>query len=84
MLCSGCFQSHFPQPNMKSCKLKKYQEKQSFWPNRLRGGADNEDDAEDSIERLKNLEQSVTPMVAKAFSSSLVSHQTYLQNRVLC
>ena len=41
-LCSGCFNSHFPQPNMKICNLKqkiKRQEKDSSWPYRLRGGA---------------------------------------------
>ena len=36
-LCSGCFNSHFPQPNMKICKLK--QQVHSSWPRRMRGGA---------------------------------------------
>ena len=36
-LCSGCFSSHFPQPNMKNCKFKN-----TPFPIRLRGGAHNE------------------------------------------
>ena len=47
-LCSGCFNAHFPQPNMKICKLKQETNRNSrkkrvenAWPPRLRGGADN-------------------------------------------
>ena len=43
-LCSGCFNAHFPQPNMKICKLKPETNKkgvENAWPPRLRGGADN-------------------------------------------
>ena len=69
-LCSGCFKSHFPNPNMMFCKLKKHKEKQSFWPFRLSGGADNEDDDQISIEQLGNREQSVSPMVKKAIKNA--------------
>ena len=49
-LCSGCFITHFPQPNMKICKLKKRDSTKDIVnsrmeypkPLRLRGGADNE------------------------------------------
>ena len=52
-LCSGCFKAHFPQPNMKICKLKQEMKRNSrkvvvdsrvdnSWPPRLCGGADNE------------------------------------------
>ena len=40
-ICSGCFNAHFPQPNMKTCMLKqetKRQQVHSSWPYRLRGG----------------------------------------------
>jgi hypothetical protein len=50
-LCSGCFKSHFPNPNMMFCKLKKHKEKQSFWPYRLTGGGDNEDGDQINIEQ---------------------------------
>ena len=47
-LCSGCFNAHFPQPNMKICKLNQETRRNSRkkgvlnpWPHRLRGGADN-------------------------------------------
>ena len=46
-LCSGCFKVHFPQPNMKICKLKQEMRRNSrkkgmknLQPTRLRGGAD--------------------------------------------
>ena len=53
-LCSGCFKSHFPQPNMKICKLKQEIKRnsrkvvsnsrvESSWPPRLRGGSDIEE-----------------------------------------
>jgi hypothetical protein len=47
-LCSGCFNSHFPQPNRKLCKLQQETKRISrkkgvdnTRPPRLRGGADN-------------------------------------------
>ena len=47
-LCSGCFNTHFPQPNMKICKLKvetirntRKLQAESSWPPRLRGGTGN-------------------------------------------
>ena len=49
-ICDRCFVSHFPQPNMKSCKLAKERRKgpaKSFWTQRLRGGAGS--DLSDSI-----------------------------------
>ena len=55
---------------MMFCKLKKHKEKQSFWPFRLSGGADNEDDDQISIEQLGNREQSVSPMVKKAIKNA--------------
>ena len=42
-LCSGCFSSHFPQPNMRDCKYIKKQIKKTSFPIRLRGGAQSED-----------------------------------------
>ena len=59
-LCSGCFNSHFPQPNMKICKLKHESKRnkrkivsnsrvESSWPPRLRGGSDNEEGKSSSM-----------------------------------
>ena len=40
-LCTGCFYSHFPKPNMKDCKMKRKNTRDKlFFPIRLRGGAD--------------------------------------------
>ena len=56
---------------MKICKLKKQKEKQLFWPYRLTGGADNEDDDKISIERyLENMKESISPMVNKAIENA--------------
>ena len=45
-ICTGCFYSHFPQPNMKECKLKsKKLKKNHGYPFRLRGGAGNASDS---------------------------------------
>ena len=52
-LCSGCFSSHFPNPNMKICKANRDKKLKKFNPvgtYRLMGGADYEaDDQEPSL-----------------------------------
>ena len=45
-LCTGCFYSHFPQPNMKECKMKSKKFKKNLgYAIRLRGGAGSASDS---------------------------------------
>ena len=72
-LCAGCFNGHFPQPNMKMCKLKseiKRQQISSSWPCRLRGGADEEHKQQGIAKSLKNLDESISPMVQTAVKNA--------------
>ena len=70
-LCSGCFKSHFPKPNMKICKLKMQSRKQSFWPFRLTGGGGYGNDDQISIEQyLENLKDSTSPMINRAMENA--------------
>ena len=72
-LCLGCFNGHFPQPNMKMCKLKrdiKRHQVSSFWPYRLKGGADEEHKQQGIAKSLKNLDESISPMVQTAVKNA--------------
>ena len=59
---------------MKICKLRKTKRREkagSVWPYRLRGGADNEDSNHQSFaQSMKNLEESISPMVMKAIENA--------------
>ena len=67
-LCSGCFTTHFPKPNMKSCKAGL--QVSFFRPYRLRGGADAEHTQEGIAKTLQNLDESISPMIKKAVENA--------------
>ena len=70
-LCSGCFVSHFPLPNMKKCKFSKQMKSKKnvqVWHYRLRGGADHE--GENIAKSSGQFEESVAPMISKAIENA--------------